>query len=63
MFQNKTKLQRGMFVWLVERAGNNKHFLHPLRQVLNTQKILRVPKVRGATQVHILDTNCSAFYS
>ena len=36
MFQNKTKLRRWVFVWMVERAGNNNfvaYFLLPFPQV------------------------------
>ena len=63
MFQNKTKYQRGVFVWMVERAGNNKYvFFSSFQPSLKRTKNLSIRIVRGATPVHILDTNCSAFY-
>ena len=63
MFQNKTKLQRLVFVWMVERAGNNKYaFVSSFSPSLKRTKNLSIRIVRGATPVHILDTNCSAFY-
>ena len=40
MFQNITKLQRGVFVWMVERAGNNKYvFSSSFSPSLNAKKI------------------------
>ena len=60
MFQNKTKLQRGVFVWMVERAGKNKYVFSS--SFSPTHKKLSIRIVRDATPVHILDTNCSAFY-
>ena len=62
MFQNKTKLQRGVFVWMVERAGNKYVFSSSFSPSLKRTKNLSIRIVRGATPVHILDTNCSAFY-
>ena len=55
--QNKTKLQRGVYVWMIKRAGNNKYFFFPFAK-FKTHKNLSIPIV-GAYIRHI---HCSAFY-